>query len=48
MRLADEYERVDGFIESELDLKTYDLTGDDDLEEFVDAAFSSFVFEIEI
>ena len=40
--------RVDCFIESTLDLTTYDLTGEDDLEEFVDAAFSSFVFEIKI
>ena len=46
VRFADEYERVDGFIESALDLTTYDLGGEDDLEEFVDAAFSSFVSEI--
>ena len=45
MRFADEYERVDGFIESDFDLTTYDLAGEDDLEEFVDDAFSSFVFE---
>ena len=48
MRLADEYERVDGFIESVLDLTTYDLTVEDDLEEFIDATFSSFTFVIEI
>ena len=47
MRFADEYERVYGFILSLLDLITYDLTGDEDLEEFWDAAFSSFAFVIE-
>ena len=48
VRFADEYERVDGFIESALDLTTYDLAGEDDVEKFVEAAFSSFVFEMEI
>ena len=47
MRFADEYERVDGFIESALDLIMHDLTGDKDLEEFWDAAFSRFAFVIE-
>ena len=47
MRFADEYEKVYGFILSALDLITNDLTGDKDLEEFVDAAFLSFAFVIE-
>ena len=41
---ADEYERVDGFILSALDLITNDLTGDEDLEKFWDAAFLKFCF----
>ena len=48
IRMAAEKERVDGFIESALLLIMYDLTGEDDLEEFVDAAFSSLDFKIEI
>ena len=47
MRFADEYERIDGFIESALDLITNDLTEDYNLEEFWDAAFLSFAFVIE-
>ena len=46
MRFADEYERVDGFILSALDLIMYDLTGDKDLEEFWDAALLGFAFVI--
>ena len=47
IRFADEYERVDGFIESALDLTMYDLTGDKGLEEFWDASFWRFAFVIE-
>ena len=41
IRFADEYDKVDGFILSALDLITNDLAGDDDLDEFCEA-WSSF------
>ena len=44
IRFADEYDNVDGFILSALDLMTNGLAGDDDLDEFCEAQSSFALF----